>query len=43
MIGEHAGILVQEITPLMNVKNSYEVFRKTTHTHPTLSEIFDYV
>lgn len=40
-IGTDAGILVQEIAALLNTTDSLEIFRKTTHTHPTLSEIFE--
>lgn len=40
-IGTEAGILVQEIAAIMNCPNSYESFLKITHTHPTLSEIFE--
>ncbi len=40
-IGTHAGILVQEIAALLNCPGSLDAFRATTHTHPTLSEIFE--
>jgi pyruvate/2-oxoglutarate dehydrogenase complex dihydrolipoamide dehydrogenase (E3) component len=40
-IGTDAGILVQEIAALMSCPGSLEAFRATTHTHPTLSEIFE--